>query len=162
MVIAIGAVTLTEMNPVSYTDAQVTAEQDQPTAPFPSNYTLDASTKSEYVQVKENSVTVTYEDTSAGTNTTLTESTDYEIYLQDGKIELKNTTTTSSYDDANDYFYTDYEYEQESEATNILDSGQSALGTFGDFLTVIVVVGIAAVIFLLLNALKAAGGKTMA
>jgi len=47
-------------------------------------------------------------------------------------------------------------------ADNTIQAGQDALGTFGDFFTVIVVVGVAAVIFLLLGALKRAGGRSMA
>jgi len=49
-----------------------------------------------------------------------------------------------------------------STADNTIQAGQDALGTFGDFFTVIVVVGVAAVIFLLLGALKRAGGRSMA
>jgi len=41
-------------------------------------------------------------------------------------------------------------------------AGQDALGTFGDFFTVIVVVGVAAVIFLLLGALRRSGASSMA
>jgi hypothetical protein len=47
-------------------------------------------------------------------------------------------------------------------AADTISAGESALGTFGDFFTVIVVVGVAAVIFLLLGALRRAGGKSMA
>ena len=47
-------------------------------------------------------------------------------------------------------------------ADNTIQSGQDALGTFGDFFTVIVVVGVAAVIFLLLGALRRAGNRSTA
>lgn len=47
-------------------------------------------------------------------------------------------------------------------ADNTIQSGADALGTFGDFFTVIVVVGVAAVIFLLLGALRSAGDRSMA
>lgn len=47
-------------------------------------------------------------------------------------------------------------------AYETIDSGLDALSTFGDFFTVIVVVGVAAVIFLLLGALRRAGGRSMA
>jgi len=47
-------------------------------------------------------------------------------------------------------------------ASNTLDAGQQALGTFGDFFQVIVVVGVAAVIFLLLGGLRRAGTASMA
>lgn len=47
-------------------------------------------------------------------------------------------------------------------ADSTIQAGQDALGTFGDFFTVIVVVGVAAVIFLLLGALRRAGSNSMA
>lgn len=43
-----------------------------------------------------------------------------------------------------------------------IQAGLDALATFGDFFTVIVVVGVAAVIFLLLGALRRTGGRSMA
>jgi len=162
LLIGVGAVTLSEMQSTSYTDTQVLAEQDQPTAPFPSNYTLDGSTTSGYQYVVDGSVTVTYEDASAGTNTTLTEGTDYDVYYDAGEIEVANTSTTTAYDDTADHLYTDYEYESESQATGILSDGQSALDTFSSFFQVIVVVAVAAVIFMLLAGLRKAGGKSMA
>lgn len=42
-------------------------------------------------------------------------------------------------------------------AANIIDQGQSALDTFGSFFTVIVVVGIGAVLLLLLQVFRKAG-----
>lgn len=47
-------------------------------------------------------------------------------------------------------------------ASDTISAGESALGTFSDFFTVIVVVGVAAVIFLLLGALRRAGNNSMA
>jgi len=47
-------------------------------------------------------------------------------------------------------------------ASGVLDTGVNALQTFGSFFTVIVVIGIAAVLFLLLGAVKRAGGTSMA
>jgi len=47
-------------------------------------------------------------------------------------------------------------------ADSTISAGAEALGTFGDFFTVIVVVGVAAVIFLLLGALRSAGDRSMA
>ena len=47
-------------------------------------------------------------------------------------------------------------------ADGTIQAGQDALGTFGDFFTVIVVVGVAAVIFLLLGALRRSGASIMA
>lgn len=49
-----------------------------------------------------------------------------------------------------------------TEATTVLDTGIDALTTFADFFTVIVVIGVAAVLFLLLGAVRRAGGNSMA
>lgn len=45
----------------------------------------------------------------------------------------------------------------DTDATSVLDTGVSALQTFSDFFTVIVVIGIAAVLFLLLQVVRGAG-----
>jgi len=50
----------------------------------------------------------------------------------------------------------------ETTAQNTIQAGQDALGTFGDFFTVIVVVAVAGVVFLLLGALRSAGGRPTA
>ena len=52
--------------------------------------------------------------------------------------------------------------DSEGTAYDTIGAGLDALSTFGDFFTVIVVVGVAAVIFLLLGALRRAGGRSMA
>lgn len=44
-----------------------------------------------------------------------------------------------------------------SDAESVLNTGIDALGTFSDFFTVIVVIGVAAVLFLLLRAVRGAG-----
>jgi len=49
-----------------------------------------------------------------------------------------------------------------SEAESVLTTGIDALGTFSDFFTVIVVIGVAAVLFLLLRAVRGAGRMTSA
>lgn len=162
ILVATGGIILTEMQPTSYAEVDTTAEADQPSTPLPANYTLDGSTTSDYVQVSDTSVEVTYEDSSAGTNTTLTEGTDYEVYYEAGEVEVQNTSTTTDYDSTTDQYYTDYTYEEEGTATATLGQGQDALQTFSDFFQIIVVVGVAGVIFLLLGGLKRAGGRTMA
>lgn len=50
----------------------------------------------------------------------------------------------------------------DTEAEGVLDTGVQALGTFADFFTVIVVIGVAAVLFLLLGAVRRAGSNSMA
>lgn len=158
--VGLGAIVLVQMQGSSYTTASITGEIDTPSEPLPSNYTLDASTNNDYVTAKN--VEVTLEDGSSGTNTTLTEDTDYKVYSDAGTVELQSSPGGVTYNDSEDTLYTDYDYEQESQATSILGDGQNALSTFSDFFQVLVVVAIAAVIFLLLGALRRAGGRSMA
>lgn len=49
-----------------------------------------------------------------------------------------------------------------TDATGVLDTGIEALTTFADFFTVIVVIGVAAVLFLLLGSVRKAAGNSMA
>jgi len=162
LVVGIGAVTLAEFSETSFEDVQVTAEQDQPSAPLPSNFTLDESTGSDFVTVSEDTVDVVLEDASAGTNTTLTQGTDFVVFNDAGVVELQNTSATTDFDDTADTVFTDYEFQREGTATQVVSDGENALGTFSDFFQVVVVVGIASVIFLLLGGLRRAGGRSMA
>jgi len=158
--VGLGAVVLTQMQTSSYDTQTVLDEADQPTSPLPANYTLDSSSDSDFVQVTD--TTVVLEDSSAGTNVSLTEGTDYVVYSEEGEVELQSTPGGVSYDDTSDQVFTTYDYERQGQAYNLLGDGQSALGTFGDFLQVIVVVGVAAVIFMLLGGLRKASGRSMA
>lgn len=162
VMIGIGSVVITDLQDTTYTDLTVTGEQDTPAEPLPSNYTLDESSGTDFVRIEEDSVSVTLEDASAGSNVTLTEDTDYVVYEQDGKVELQSSPGGVTYNDSEDTVFTDYTYEEENTATGVHDKALSALATFSDFFVVIVVVAVAAVIFLLLQGLRRSGGKTMA
>jgi len=158
--VGLGAVVLTQMQTSSYDEVEIMNEVDTPSEPLPANYTLDETTSSDFVQVS--STTVILEDGSAGSNTTLSQGSDYVVYEDEGEVELQSSPGGVSYNDSEDQVFTDYTYEREGEAYNLLGDGQNALGVFGDFLQVLVVVGVAAVIFLLLGALRRAGGRSMA
>lgn len=161
MVIGTGAILLGQFGEVSYAETDVAAETATPSTPLPTNYTLDGSTNADYVQISDGSVEVVLEDSSASSNTTLTEGTDYEVFYTDGKVELQSSPGGISYDDTSDTIYTDYSYESEGTASSVVDSGENALGTFGDFLVPLAVVAVAAVIFLLLGGMQLAGNRTM-
>jgi len=162
ILVATGAIVLSEMESTSYTDVQVTDEKDQPPGPLPANYTLDGSTNSDYVEIVESSVEVVLEDASAGTNITLDVDSDYIVYTEAGEIELQSSPAGVSYDDTSDQVYTTYDYEKEGTATATLGKGQDALSTFSDFFQVVVVIAVAVVIFMLLRGLRRTGSKTMA
>lgn len=162
IVIGIGSIVLVEMEPATYTGVDVENEQAQPASPLPTNITLSGASEADYVQIEKGTVDVVLEDASAGSNVTLSETSDYEVYYDSGNVELQSNPGGVSYDDTSDQVYTTYTYEETSTGTATIGDGESALGTFSDFFTVIVVVGIASVIFLMLGALKSAGNRSMA
>jgi len=146
VIIGIGSVVLAELTDTSYDTVDVSNETFNATS-NPYNYTVSVSGNTDFVEL--DSVTV-YESTSQTTegNATI-------VDAEAGKVEVEVA------EDAGDESL-DYSYSEENTATGVLGSGQDALNTFGDFLQVIVVVGVAAVIFLLLGALRRTGNRTMA
>lgn len=157
VIVGVGSIVLTEMQPVSYTDTDVTDAAFQPTTPFPTNITVAEAGNADFQGVVENSETLVFEDTSAGTNTTLTAGSDYNNFYDAGKFEVLNTSTTTDFDSANDNIYVDYTHLSDSSATGVLETGISSLQTFSDFFTVIIVIAISAVLFLMLRVVRGAG-----
>jgi len=162
IVVGIGSIVLVEMEPATYTGIDVQNEQAQPASPLPTNITVSGASEADYVQIEKGTVEVVLEDASAGSNVTLSESSDYDVYYDSGNVELQSSPGGVSYDDTSDQVYTTYTYEKTSTGTSTIGAGESALGTFSDFFTVLVVIGIAAVIFLLLGGLRSAGNRSMA
>lgn len=162
IVVAIGAVVLANMQPASYDTVTQGTESFSPSTPFPTNITVSVASDNDFVQVVEDSETVVFYDSSAGTNTTLTADTDYVPYYGEGTFDLQNTTTTESYESGTDNIFVDgYDYEREGTAYSVLGTGISALQTMADFFTVIVVVVVATVLFLLLRVMRrSSGGMT--
>lgn len=158
VVVGVGSIVLTQIEPVSYQDNTVTDETAQPSSPFPTNYTVSQQSDANFELIDADDVTVTYEDSSAGTNTTLTEGTHYNVYEEEGIIEYINTTSLfNDYDSTSDVFYNDYTWESSEDATGVLSTGVDSLQTFSDFFTVIVVIAISVVLFGLLRVVRGAG-----
>lgn len=147
IIVGVGAVTLNQMTTASYTDTTVTNETFNATSD-PYTYTVSVAGNADFVELQ----TVTVYESEAQT----TEVASYNI--SDASAGTVNVSTTV---DAGSESI-DYTYSQENASTGILDTGTSALKTFADFFTVIVVIGIAAVLFLLLNVVRGAGRMTTA
>lgn len=149
--VGIGAVVLAEMEGPSYdTENEIQTETD-----------VDATTEPLFdlspIGQGLDSVTVTNLDTGE----VATEGEGYSIDdTEQGEIQIFDEGVFEGETSVDIEF--DYHYEVEGTATDTLQAGQQALSTIGDFFTVIVVVGIAAVIFLLLGALRNAGRNGMA
>lgn len=155
IVVAVGAIVLGNMQPVSYQDQDQGTEAFTPAEPLPTNVTVSVASDADFVRVVEDSETLVFEDTSAATNTTLTVDTDYDPFYEDGIFELQSSTALSDYNDTEDNIYvTEYSYEYEGAAHGVLGTGISSMQTFADFFTVIVILLVASVIFLLLRAVR--------
>jgi len=121
-------------------DVVIDSEQDQPSSPLPSNYTLDQSTQGDFVEIKDGSVTVVLEDSSAGTNITLSESSDYNVYYDSGNVELQSSPGGVTYDDTSDHVYTDYTAEVEDTETR--KGSQNATEGLNELLNFLPVIGL--------------------
>lgn len=157
IVVAIGAVIMTELRPVSLDENSFTNEAHQPTATNGINqsegfqqYTLNNPGE------EVTSLTVDFHDSSAGTNTTLTGGgTNYSLNSNNGQV---NVTKVDDYDSSSgDKFFNDYDNEAPGNATGVVDTTLDSLQTFADFFVVIIVVIVAALLFTALSVVRRAG-----
>jgi len=160
VIVSVGTITLTQMEPVSWQTSNQLEETDQP-ASLPYNYTVVSESNSDFTQLTEDSSTVVLEDSSEGTNISLTTDS-YKVYVDKGKIEVEDTSETSNYNSSEDTFYFQYQYEQETDASTYILTGVDSLGTFADFFTVVIILGIAAVLFILFKTIRRNGSQVTA
>lgn len=161
VIVGVGSIVLTQMEPVSYQTSSLQEEATTLSTPLPDNYTVTQESDADFEKITDDSTTVIFEDSSASTNTTLEEGTSYTVYYDKGKIEVQNTSATTDLE-STDNVYVDYKYEQSKTATEGLRTGVDSLSTFSDFFTVIIVIGVAAVLFILLRAVRGAGRSVSA
>jgi len=159
MVIATGGIMLSQFQPASYVNNQVTGEAEASTGAVPETITTD-----NMAQGVEDE-TITLYDNETETNYTLQKTEDYEVISYDnGEFNVTNADVdgdgTNEVSNTDDTYYLDYTYNTKGTASGIIDQGLSALDTFGSFFTVIVVVGIGAVLLLLLQVFRTAGRST--
>lgn len=157
VIVGVGSIVLTNFDEAAYETSDFQFESSSPATPFPTNYTVSVASDADFQNLVDGTETITFEDTSATTNTTLTSGSDYNVYADAGNYELLNTSATTDYDSGADNIYFEYEYEFSGTANSILDTGVASLQTFADFFTVIVVIAVAAVLFLLLRVVRGAG-----
>jgi len=147
---------LSQFQPASYVETTVTGESHASTGTIPETVTVD----NVYQGVEDE--TITLYDNESDSNHTLEKTADYEaISYSTGEFNITNADVdgdgTDEVSNTDDTYYIDYTYNQKGTASGIIDQGLSALETFGSFFTVIVVVGIGAVLLLLLQVFRAAG-----
>jgi len=158
MVVAVGGITLVQFQPASYTNNQVTDEIISSSGSVPE--TIQVSNTAQGLD--KYSETIVLVDNESSNNYTLERDTDYEVIdYSTGELNITNDDPdedgTAEIDTVDDEYSVDYTYNTEGTATNVISQGLSALDTFGSFFTVIVVVGIIAVLLLLLQVFRSAG-----
>ena len=157
IVIAFGSIILGGMEDLDavYDSVEVTDNTDSPATPLPTNITG--------LTVGDGGVdetTVWLDEGSDGELETLSQSTDYNVYNDEGVIEVLDSDALSTYDQTEDQIQYDYTYLEEGTASSNLDSANDALDTFGSFLGVIAIVALAAIIFILLRVFGGQGRRT--
>lgn len=162
IVVAIGAIVMTELRPVSLDENSFTNEAHQPTATNGINttsgfqqYTLDNPGQT------VTSLTVTFQNSTGSnpSNTTLTGGgTNYSLNENNGQV---NVTKVDDYDSSlGSKFFNDYDNEASGDATGVVDTTLDALRTFADFFVVIIVVVVAALLFIALRVMRMTGART--
>lgn len=157
---------LTQFQPVSYEHKQVTNETIASTGTVPETFTVSKV----FQGLDEDSETIQVYDNATGNVYTLDKGSDYEVVsYENGEFNITNDDpdddSTAEIDSTGDEYRVDYTYNEEGTSTFIISDGLSALETFGSFFTVIVVVGIGAVLLILLQMFRSAGapkGRSMA
>lgn len=160
IIVSLGAVVLAQMQPTAYNEVTVDGETHQPSDTLPTNFAVTNVGQG----LVENSETLYLDGSGDGSNLIeLAKGTDYKVVsYEDGEFELQDSTALSSYNTTEgDEIVADYSYEERSNANTVFDKANSAIQTFADFFTVIVVIGVAAVLFLLLGAVRSAGRNGM-
>jgi len=138
---------LSSMTSATYDSVDVTDEAHQP-ASLPANITVDKL----FQGVQDNSETISWYDASAGSETVLSEGTDYEVVSYDsGEFEIQDSTALSDYNSTDgDEFRFDYTFEEESKASDFLNQSVDAFMVVPGLLEVIVVFGFVSVLIGLL------------
>lgn len=115
------------------------------------------------------SETWTFSDNSAGTNTTLTRGDNYTAPfttsegLDNGTYNFTNVDNyeaTDGFEAGDDKLFADYTNTTKNPADGVFNKALTAFDTMADFLVVIIVAAIAAVVFVLLGVMRRQGRRT--
>lgn len=162
LAITVGAVALVlaAMQPAAYAELDVTDETQVPSKPLPTNVTVEKASDPNFEGLEENSVTVVFEDGSANSNTTLSESQNYSVFKDDGIIEYD---TVTGYNDSEDQFFVDYTWlDSDTTSHSVIGDGLNAMSDFGGWFGILVIMGVITIIFLFLGVIRRAGTRSMA
>lgn len=159
MVVAVGGIMLTQFQPASYIN-----NEDTETITSSGSVPETIQVSDVGVGLDKDSETIKLYDNATETNYTLDQGDDYTVVsYETGEFEIQEADVdgdgTNEIDSTGDEYHVEYVYNTEGTASNIIDQGLSALDTFGSFFTVIIVVGIGAVLLLLLQVFRTAGAE---
>jgi len=159
VVLTVGLSILGGVEDAMYLTEDVSDEVHQPATPFPTNVTVDKASQSDFLRVSAGSETVTFYDSSAGSNTTLSEGTDYNAYYDAGKFEMLNSTSLNDYNDSEDELYFSYDAEvEDTTARNGASSAMTGLTTFTNWLPIIALVLVSSIIIGLVSMFRNSNG----
>ncbi|EMA06160.1 hypothetical protein SAMN05443574_1403 [Haloarcula vallismortis] len=160
VVLTIGLSILGGVQDEMYLTEDVYDEMHQPSTPFPTNVTVDKASESDFLRVSTGSETVTFYDSSAGSNTTLSEGTDYNAYYDSGNFEMLNSSALNDYDSTADELYFDYEAEvEDTKARQGAGSAMDGLTTITSWLPIIALVVVSAIIIGLVSMFRGSGAS---
>lgn len=171
IIVTVGAVVLGGVQEGAADENTVTDESHDLSGALPIQYTLDEVGSSDFLEIDSGSETVVFQNSTyangASSNTTLSEGDGYNITYEGdnpGVIWIKNDSevrsTINDTTSLNARAWNDYTELTTNDATSISETGQTAMGDFSDFFTVLVILGIAVALFMLLNMLRRTGTAT--
>jgi hypothetical protein len=132
--VAVGAVMLAQFTSASYLEETIGNETFNATSD-PFIYEVNDASNADYVEIRSAQA---YESTSQSTQATTELVNDTHVNISGVALDTGDESL-------------EYTYTYETTGTGVVEQGLDALSTFGDFLPVIVIVGIGAVILALMR-----------
>jgi len=143
--LAVGAIILTEMRVHTSEETQVLNEQYQPIQADGIQDADNVVITLAYKPVKEDTVKLYWFDASTASEILLTKETNYTVLQWDpAKLDVFSVPQYNSTD--GDRLEADYIYYKETKPAGVVERGLDALGTYGDWVGLIVIVILTAVV----------------
>lgn len=119
---------------------------------YPGDSKIELNTINDYNETEDN-IYVNY--TTASSNTTLTETTDYELVDSGaGTLEIKDSAALSDYANSDDNFYVSYGAYEDTTASEISRKGAEAQLKGANFIPIILLIGVIVFVLTLVMRLR--------
>lgn len=147
IVISVVAMILGQMGPQTYMDRNVPNETFNANSD-PYTYTVNRTSEKDFVDLTK---VTCYESTSQDT-----ELSDNDCNISDAEAgKVKISTTVDSGDES-----LEYNYAEETQATSVVEKGEDAMATFGDWFNILVIVSVSAIVLGLVMLFRGTTGGT--